>query len=189
MSREQIPTTEKERAVLAFRALRPSLLTLLAALSGLLTLALVGFLLFTLIKGAQPNRPSTALPGNAYITTAQTAAHIHSDGSAADATVDFAINQTVYIAYMVNDAGPGVVTVKLYNNGGFFAEQTHTFSRRSSYNAYFLFQPPSAGEWDADLYWRAPGAAGDGSLEQRVTFLVGETSRQHGNVTRNKGSL
>lgn len=175
--------------MLAFRALRPSLLTLLAALSGLLTLALVGLLLFTLIKGAQPNRPPTALPGNTYITTAQTAAHIHSDGSAADATVDFAVNQTVYIAYTVNDAGPGVVTVKLYHNGGFFAEQTHTFSRRSSYNAYFLFQPPSAGEWEADLYWRASGAAGDGSLEQRLTFLVGEASRQRGSVALTKGNL
>lgn len=175
--------------MLAFRALRPSLLTLLAALSGLLTLALAGLLLFMLIQGAQPNRPSTALPGNTYITTAQTAAHLHSDGSAADATVDFATNQTVYIAYIVNDAGPGVVTVKLYHNGGFFAEQTHTFSRRSSYNAYFLFQPPSAGEWEADLYWRAPGAAGDGSLEQRLTFLVGASSRQHGSLTLNKESL
>ena len=175
--------------MLAFRALRPSLLTLLAALSGLLTLALAGLVLFMLIKGAQPNRPSTALPGNTYITTAQTAAHIHSDGSAADATVDFATNQTVYIAYTVNDAGPGVVTVKLYNNGGFFAEQTHTFSRRSSYNAYFLFQPSSAGEWEADLYWRAPGASGDGSLEQKLTFLVGETSRQHKSVMFTKERL
>ena len=175
--------------MLAFRALRPSLLTLLAALSGLLTLALAGLLLFMLIKGAQPNRPSTALPGNTYITTAQTAAHLHSDGSAADATVDFAINQTVYITYTVSDAGPGNVTVKLYHNGSFFAEQTHTFSRRSSYNAYFLFQPASAGEWEADLYWRAPGAAGDGSLEQRLTFLVGETSHQRGSMAGNKGSL
>jgi hypothetical protein len=169
--------------------LRPSPLTLLAALSGLLTLTLVGLLLFTLIKGTQPNRPSTVLPGNAYITTAQTAAHIHSDGSAADATVDFAINQAVYITYTVNDAGPGVVTVKLYHNGGFFAEQTHTFSRRSSYNAYFLFKPANAGEWEADLYWRAPGAASDGSLEQKVTFLVGETSRQHGSVALTRESL
>lgn len=168
--------------MLAFRALRPSLLTLLAALSGLLTLALAGILLFTLIQGAQPNRPSTALPGNTYITTAQTAAHIHSDGSAADATTDFATNQTVYIAYTVSDAGPGDVTVKLYKNGSFFAEQTHTFPRRSSYNAYFRFQPTSAGEWEADLYWRAPGASGDGSLEQKVTFLVGETSYQRGSV-------
>ena len=161
--------------MVAFRTFRPSLLTLLATLSGLLALALVGVLFLTLVKGAQPGQPSTALPGNAYITTAQTATHIHSDGSAADATADFAIKQPVYIAYTVNDSGPGIVTVKLYENGNFFAEQTHTFSRRSSYNAYFLFQPPTAGEWEADLYWRVPGASGDGSLEQKVTFLVGET--------------
>lgn len=170
--------------MVAFRTFRPSLLTLLATLSGLLVLALAGVLLFTLLKSAQPNRPSSALPGNTYITTAQTASRILADGSPADASDDFALNQPVYIAYTVNDAGPGIVTVKLYKNGSFFAEQTHTFSRRSSYNAYFLFQPTAAGAWEADLYWRAHGASGDGSLEQRVTFLVGETSRQSGSLAR-----
>ncbi len=155
------------------RALRLSPLTLLVMFSGCLTLALGGGLLFAMLSSARQGRPSTALPGNAYISAAQTASGVRVDGSPRDAQDDFAINQTVYITYLVSDAGPGDVIINVYANKSFFASTEHTFPQRSSYNAFFQFQAPRAGNWEADLYWRAPGAAGNGTLEQRVTFLVG----------------
>ncbi len=155
---------------------RLSPLTVLVVLSGLTTLALVATLLILLVRGPSHSRPSTNLPGNTYITTAQTASAVHPDGSAADSVTDFTLNETIYISYTVTDAGPGTVTIKLYNNGVLFAQTTHDFPRRSTYNAYFKFTASQAGNWEADLYWRAPGATGDGTLEQRVTFLVEATA-------------
>lgn len=167
---------------MAFRAFRPSPLALLALFSGCLTLALGGGLLFALLSSARQDRPSSALPGNTYISAAQTASGVHPDGSPNDAQDDFAINQTVYITYLVSDAGPGTVIINVYANQTFFASTEHTFPQRSSYNAFFQFQAPRAGNWEADLYWRAPGASGSGTLEQRVTFLVGAGALRSGDL-------
>jgi hypothetical protein len=156
---------------------RPSPLTLLAALSALITFALVGSLIFVLIHTMpQKSAPDTRPAGGAYITTAQTTSGVDKNGSPIDSTTSFGAGQTVYIAYTVTDAGPGTVTIKLYNNGAFVDSTTQQFPQRSSYTAYFHFTAASAGNWEADLYWQNRGAAGDGSLEQRITFLVGNTS-------------
>jgi hypothetical protein len=164
----------------ALRTWHLSPLTLLLVCSGCLTLALGGGLLFAFVSSARQDRPSTALPGNTYISAAQTASGVRADGSPSDAQDDFAINQTVYITYLVSDAGPGTVIINVYVNNSFFASTEHTFPQRSSYNGYFRFQAPRAGNWEADLYWRAPGAGGDGILEQRVTFLVGANGLRGG---------
>jgi hypothetical protein len=151
-------------------------LTLLAALSALVTLALVGGLIFVFMSRSTQGGPPSTLAGGAYITTAQTASGIHQDGSPVDSLTSFNVGQTVYIAYTVTDAGPGTVTIKLYANGVFVDSLNHQFQQRSSYNAYFSFQATKAGDWEADLYWQQRGASGDGALEQRVTFLVGDAS-------------
>jgi hypothetical protein len=155
---------------------RLSLLTLLAAFSGLITLALVGSLLVILLRGTPQSHPSTAAAGGAAITTAQTASGVHRDGSPIDSLTSFRVGQTVYIAYTVTDAGPGTATIKLYDNGIFIDMMSQQFQQRSSYNAYFSFPATQAGDWEADLFWQQHGKPGDGALEQRVTFLVGTSS-------------
>ncbi len=151
-------------------------LTLLAAFSALITLVLVGALIYVFIPKTASNGPSPALAGGNYITTAQTTSGVHQNGSPVDALSSFSVGQRVYIAYTVTDAGPGTATIKLYDNGRFIDTMSQQFQQRSSYNAYFTFRAASAGDWEADLYWQNRGAAGVASLEQRVTFLVGEAS-------------
>jgi hypothetical protein len=155
---------------------RVSPLTLLAALSAVITLALVGSLIFVLLHQAEQVGPASSLAGGAYITTAQAASGVRQDGSPVDAASSFRVGQTVYIAYTVTDAGPGTATINLYDNGVFVDSMTQQFQQRSSYNAYFSFKATKAGDWEADLYWQNRGSTGSGSLEQRVTFLVGQTS-------------
>jgi len=157
-------------------AAHPSPLTLLAALSALITLGLVGVLLFVLAHHMPQTGPATNAAGGAYITTAQTTSGVHRDGSPVDSITSFSSGQTVYIAYTVTDAGPGTATIKLYDNGRFVDMLTHQFQQHSSYNAYFSFPATQAGDWEADLYWQNRGAPGVPSLEQRVTFLVGSAS-------------
>lgn len=157
-------------------ARHPSPLTLLVALSILIALALAGAILVVLTRNTHQENPPAGLAGNAYITTAQTASGVDKNGIALDSTTSFSVGQTVYIVYSVTDAGPGAATIKLYDNGTFVDSMLQTFPQRSSYNAYFQFQAARAGAWEADLYWQQRGAAGDGSLEQRVTFLVGASS-------------
>ncbi len=157
-------------------ARHPSPLTALVALSILTTLALVGAILVVIIQNAQQESMPTGLAGGAYITTAQTASAIDKNGEALDSNTSFRIGQTVYVVYTVTDAGPGTVTIKLYDNGAFVDSMRQQFPQRSSYNAYFRFPATRAGDWEADLYWQNGSAAGDGSLEQRVTFLVGTSS-------------
>lgn len=171
------------------RAVRPSPLTLLAVLSGCLTLALTGLLLFEIVSNTRQEQPLAAMPGNTYISIAQTATGVRPDGSPRDAQDDFAVNQTVYITYLVSDAGPGIVTIKVYANNEFFVSSEHIFQQRSSYNAYFQFQAPRAGNWEADLYWRALGAAGNGTLEQRVTFLVEASAQNSSSLVLNVPAL
>lgn len=156
--------------------LRFSPLTLLAALSALVTLALVGSLIFVFAHNNQQSSPSTALAGGTSITTAQTASGVHQDGSPIDSATSFSVGQTVYIVYTVTDAGPGTATIKLYQNGVFVDSMQQQFAKRSSYNAYFTFPASKAGDWEADLFWQQRGKPGDGSLEQRVTFIVGGAS-------------
>jgi hypothetical protein len=151
-------------------------LTVLAALSALITLALVGVLLYVFLPKTSQGGPPSTLAKGAYITTAQTASGVHQNGSPVDAQTSFSVGQKVYIAYTVSDAGPGIATIKLYNNGLFVDSMNQQFPERSSYNAYFSFQATQAGDWEADLYWQNRGAQGSGSLEQRVPFLVGATS-------------
>ena len=151
-------------------------LTLLVALSILTTLALAGAILVVMVQNAHQESAPTDLAGNAYITTVQTAAGIDQNGRATNSNTSFSIGQTVYIVYTVTDAGPGTATIKLYDNGSFVDAMSQQFPQRSSYNAYFRFQASKAGDWEADLYWQRGGAAGAGSLEQRVTFLVGVSS-------------
>ncbi len=155
---------------------RLSPLTILAALSALITLALVGGLVFVLFHSRQPGGPSTSIAGGRFITTAQTASGVHQDGSPLDSATSFRLGQKVYVAYTVTDAGPGTATIKLYDNGVFIDSMSQQFQQHSSYNAYFTFPATKAGDWEADLYWQARGAPGDGSLEQRVTFQVGDAS-------------
>jgi hypothetical protein len=155
---------------------RLSPLVLLAAISGLITLALVGSLIVVFVQNAQHSGPSPGVAGGTSITTAQTASGVHPDGSPIDSLTSFSVGQMVYIAYTVTDAGPGVATIKLYDNGVFVDTMSQQFQQHSSYNAYFSFQAKKAGDWEADLFWQPRGASGVGSLEQRVTFLVGETS-------------
>jgi hypothetical protein len=150
--------------------------TLLAAFSALITLALVGTLVYVFLPRTSDSSPSTTLAGGNYITTAQTASGVHQNGSPLDSLSSFSIRQNVYIVYTVTDAGPGITTIKLYDNGLFVDTMSQHFQQRSSYNAYFTFQATRAGDWEADLYWQNRGAPGTGSLEQRVTFLVGGSS-------------
>lgn len=151
-------------------------LTLLAALSILITLALLGGLIFVFAHRTPSGGPPSTAAGGKYITTAQTASGVRQDGSPRDSATSFNVGQTVYIAYTVTDAGPGTATIKLYNNGVLVDTMTQQFQQRSSYNAYFSFRATQAGDWEADLYWQQRGATGDGALEQRVTFLVGNAS-------------
>ncbi len=151
-------------------------LTLLAASSALITLALVGVLIYVFLPKTPGSSPSTTLAAGSYITTAQTASGVHQNGSPLDALSSFSIGQKVYIVYTVTDAGPGTATIKLYDNGRFIDTMSQQFQQRSSYNAYFIFQATKAGDWEADLYWQNRGTPGTGSLGQRVTFLVGEAS-------------
>lgn len=155
---------------------RLSPLALLAVFSALITLGLIGGLILVLVQNAQHNGPSTAVAGGASITTAQTTSGVQKDGSPIDAVANFSVGQTVYIAYTVIDAGPGTATIKLYDNGVFVDTMSQHFQQHSSYNAYFSFPARKAGDWEADLFWQQSGAPGAGSLEQRVTFLVGATS-------------
>lgn len=155
---------------------RLSPLALLAAFSALITLALIGGLILIFVQNAQPSSPSKAVAGGASITTAQTTSGVRQDGSPIDAAATFSVGQTVFIAYTVIDAGPGTATIKLYDNGVFVDTMSQQFQRHSSYNAYFSFPARKAGDWEADLFWQQRGAPGGGSLEQRVTFLVGDTS-------------
>src|ERR1051326_2180357 len=155
---------------------RLSPLTLLAVFSALITLALVGGLIFVFVSNNQSDSPSTTIAHGASITTAQTASGVHQDGSPLDSITSFSVGQTVYVAYTVTDAGPGTATIKLYADGVFIDSMNQHFQKRSSYNAYFSFPARKAGDWEADLFWQEPGKSGDGSLEQRVTFLVGNTS-------------
>ena|GEM_PF-1859328 len=155
---------------------RPSSLTLLIALSILLTLALAGGLIFVFVQRAPQGGPASGVAGDRYITTAQTASGVHPDGSPIDSTTSFNLGQTVYVAYTVTDAGPGTATIKLYANSLFIDSMTQTFQQHSSYTAYFSFKASKTGDWEADLYWQNRGAAGDGALEQRVTLLVGTDS-------------
>jgi hypothetical protein len=157
---------------------RLSPLTLLAALSALITLALVGSLIFILVHARQPGAPSPTIAAGKFITTAQTASGVRSDGSPLDSVTSFSVGQKVYIVYTVTDAGPGTATIKLYDNGVFVDSMSQQFQRRSSYNGYFTFPATKAGDWEADLYWQTRGTPGDGSLEQRVTFQVGDASTQ-----------
>jgi hypothetical protein len=152
---------------------RLSPLTLLAALSALITLALVGSLIFLLTHKTPQGGPAATPASGIAITTAQTASGVHPDGSPLNSITSFNVGQTVYVAYTVSDAGPGTATIKLYNNGAFVDTMSQQFQRRSSYNAYFSFPATQAGNWQADLYWQNRGKTGVGSLEQRVTFLVG----------------
>jgi hypothetical protein len=158
--------------------IRLSPLVLLAVISGLITLALVGGLIvvFVQTQNAQHRGPSGAVAGGTSITTAQTASGVHPNGSPIDSLTSFGVGQTVYVAYTVTDAGPGVATIKLYDNGVFVDMMSQQFQQHSSYNAYFSFPAKKAGDWEADLFWQPRGTSGTGSLEQRVTFLVGETS-------------
>jgi hypothetical protein len=155
---------------------RLSPLTLLAAFSALMTLALVGSLIFVFIQSNQPGHPPSQPASGTSITTAQTASGVHADGSPLDSLTTFSVGQTVYVAYTVTDAGPGTATIKLYANGVFVDSLNHQFQKRSSYNAYFSFPARQAGDWEADLFWQQSGKPGDGSLEQRVTFIVGNTT-------------
>ena len=155
-------------------------LTLLAAFSALITLALVGILIYAFLPKTPGSSPSTTLAAGSSITTAQTASGVHQNGSPLDALSSFNIGQKVYIVYTVTDAGPGIATIKLYDNGRFVDTMSQQFQQRSSYNAYFTFQATQAGDWEADLYGQNRGAPGTSSLEQRVTFLVGEASAQPG---------
>ena len=157
-------------------ARHPSPLIVLIALSILTALALAGAILVVMARNTPQESPSTGLAGNRYITTAQTASAIDKHGMALNSTTSFSTGQTVYIVYSVTDAGPGTATIKLYDNGAFVDAMVQSFPQRSSYNAYFQFQATRAGNWEADLYWQNRGAAGDGALEQRVTFLVGASS-------------
>jgi hypothetical protein len=156
-------------------ASRFSPIHLLIALSIFLTLALGGALLFIFLAPTSERGPAN-VTSSKHIAAAQTASGVNQQGVPTDANNSFAIGQRVYIAYLVNDAGPGTVRIKLYNNGALIDTQTQHFARRSTYNAYFVFQAEQAGNWEADLYWQAPGIPGDGTLEQQVTFLVGSTS-------------
>jgi hypothetical protein len=160
--------------------------TLLAAFSALLTLALVGTLMYVFLSKTQSGSPSRALAGGNYITTVQTASGVHPNGSPLDSLSSFSVGQKVYIVYTVTDAGPGAATIKLYDNGLFVDTMSQQFQQRSSYNAYFTFQATRAGNWEADLYWQNRGAPGSGSLEQRVTFLVGESSADPGQAALGK---
>ncbi len=160
----------------ARRHFRFSPLTLLAAFSALITLALVGTLIFVFVQGNQAGHPPPQPAGGASITTAQTASGVRSDGSPVDSLTTFHVGQMVYIVYTVTDAGPGTATIKLYANGVFVDSLSHQFQKRSSYNAYFSFPARQAGDWEADLFWQQGGKAGEGSLEQRVTFIVGDAT-------------
>ena len=156
--------------------LRLSPLTLLAAFSALMTLALVGGLIFVFTQSHQSGHPPSQLAGGTAITTAQTASGVYADGSPLDSLTTFRVGQTVYVAYTVTDAGPGTATIKLYANGAFVDSQHQQFQKRSSYNAYFSFPARQAGDWEADLFWQQSGKSGEGSLEQRVTFIVGNSA-------------
>ncbi len=158
------------------RQAHPSLLTLLAALSALVTLALAGELILVFVQRSQQGQNPPTLANGDHITTAQTASGIRQDNSPIDSITSFRVGQTVYIAYTVTDAGPGNATIKLYNNGILIDTMSQQFPQRSSYNAYFSFQATQTGNWQADLYWQNQGETGQGSLEQRVTFLVGSAS-------------
>ncbi|HLW00155.1 MAG TPA: hypothetical protein VKT82_15910 [Ktedonobacterales bacterium] len=155
-------------------------LTLLAAFSALITLALAGTLIYVFLPKTQGGSPSATVAGGNYITTVQTSSGVHQDGSPLDSLSSFSVGQKVYIVYTITDAGPGIATIKLYDDGLFVDTMSQHFQQRSSYNAYFTFQATKAGDWEADLYWQNRGASGIGSLEQRVTFLVGEASAQPG---------
>jgi hypothetical protein len=155
-------------------ASRFSLVHLLIALSILLALVLGGLLLY--LRLTAPSGGPASVVSSKHIATAQTASGVDQQGAPTNADDSFAVGQTVYIAYLVNDAGPGSVRIKLYNNGSLIDTQAQHFARRSTYNAYFVFHATQAGNWEADLYWQEPGATGDGTLEQKVTFLVGNTA-------------
>jgi hypothetical protein len=167
--------TRRIRALVKSSVRHPSPLTALVALSILTTLALVGAILVVIVQSAHQESMPSGLAGGTYITTAQSASGIDKNGRATDAKTSFSVGQTVYIVYTVTDAGPGTVTIKLYDNGAFVDSMSQQFPQRSSYNGYFRFPATKAGDWEADLYWQNRGA-GDGSLEQRVTFLVGASS-------------
>ncbi len=156
-------------------ASRFSLVHLLIALSIVLALVLGGILLYLRLTAPAGSGPASVVSSK-HIATAQTASGVDQQGAPINANDSFAVGQAVYITYLVNDAGPGTVRITLYNNGNLIDTQTQHFARRSTYNAYFVFHAAQAGNWEADLYWQEPGAAGDGTLEQKVTFLVGNTS-------------
>ncbi len=147
---------------------------LLIALSILLALVLAGVLLFLLLPA--PSSGPASVVSSKHIATAQTASGVDQQGNPTDATDTFATGQTIYITYTVNDAGPGTARIKLYNNGRLIDTQAQQFTRRSTYNAYFVFQATQPGNWEADLFWQSPGTTGDGILEQKVTFLVGSAA-------------
>jgi hypothetical protein len=154
---------------------RRSFLHLLIALSILLALVLGGILLFLFLISPSGSSPASIVSSK-HIATAQTASGVDQQGVPTDANDTFAVGQTVYIAYLINDAGPGTVRITLYNNGHLIDTQDQQFTRRSTYNAYFVFPATQPGNWEADLYWQQPGTTGDGTLEQKVTFLVGSAA-------------
>lgn len=147
---------------------------LLIALSILLALVLAGILLVLLLPASSSG--PTSVVSSQHIATAQTASGVDQQGNPTDATDAFTIGQTIYITYTVNDAGPGTAHIKLYNNGRLIDTQTQQFTRRSTYNAYFVFRATQPGNWEADLFWQSPGDSGDGTLEQKITFLVGSSA-------------
>lgn len=153
-------------------ASRFSLVHLLIALSIVLALVLGGILLSMRLTAPSGSGPAPVVSSK-HIAAAQTASGVDQQGVPINANDTFAVGQAVYIDYLVNDAGPGSARIKLYNNGSLIDTQAQHFARRSTYNAYFVFHATQPGNWEADLYWQEPGTAGDGTLEQKVTFLVG----------------